>query len=60
MDKLQKKLRAECRREGCKNAMYGRCRVYWGKRCNRLGGRKIPRLISKHDFMGIDGQIPVN
>jgi hypothetical protein len=23
---------------------FGRCTVYWGKDCNRQGGRKVPRF----------------
>lgn len=34
------KTRRECREGGC----FRECEVYWGKRCKRLGGRKIPRI----------------
>lgn len=44
-DELQKgnksiRFRMECRKNGC----FRNCIIYWGKRCKRLGGRKIPRI----------------
>jgi len=32
---------AECRQLGCPH----KCDVYWGKKCSRFGGRKIPRNL---------------
>jgi hypothetical protein len=52
MDKLERKRFKECRREKCPNAELGKCRIYWGNQCNRLGGNKIPRLITKYEFLG--------
>ncbi|WP_157833459.1 hypothetical protein [Desulfotruncus alcoholivorax] len=32
----------ECRDSKCR--YYYRCAIYWGQRCNRMGGSKIPRI----------------
>jgi hypothetical protein len=32
----------DCQRANCRH--YHRCTVYWGRRCSRQGGKKIPRL----------------
>lgn len=46
MDKRQKQSWRECDSSGC---MYmPRCTHYWGNRCKNLGGKKIPRIRSKH------------
>lgn len=51
MDRVQKINRAYCRQEGCQIAHIGQCKTYWGKECNRLGGKKVPRLIPKNQFI---------
>jgi hypothetical protein len=53
MDKMEKIRKMQCLREGCKFARENRCRIYWGQKCNRLGGRKIPRIISRYEFIDI-------
>lgn len=32
----------DCQDARCRNVH--RCLVHWGKRCNRQGGRKVPRF----------------
>lgn len=53
MDKIQELRKRQCLREGCKIARENRCRVYWGQKCNRLGGKKVPRIIPKYEFIDI-------
>ncbi|MBE3584866.1 MAG: hypothetical protein IMW94_01590 [Thermoanaerobacter sp.] len=33
---------AECQAARCR--FINRCKIYWGRRCSRLGGKKIPRI----------------
>lgn len=42
MTKAQKRDRFECWRTKCRYLL--RCTIHWGRRCNRQGGRKIPRI----------------
>jgi len=51
MDKHQKICKKQCLRENCINAKESRCKIYWGQKCNRLGGSKIPRMIPKYEFV---------
>ena len=37
---LETAARRECREGGC----WRQCRVYWGKKCKHLGGKKVPCL----------------
>lgn len=48
MDKRQKQSWRECDSSGCIHMP--RCTHYWGNRCKNLGGRKIPRIKSKHSI----------
>jgi len=40
MTKSQLKCLEAC--QGCSDLH--RCKVHWGKKCNRQGGKKVPRL----------------
>ncbi|MBP7333081.1 MAG: hypothetical protein KBA08_12445 [Firmicutes bacterium] len=42
MTKAQRQDLHDCQDSGCKYLR--RCRVYWGRKCNRQGGRKVPRI----------------
>lgn len=42
MDRAEHERRHECWRTHCRYLT--RCLIYWGSRCNRQGGKKIPRI----------------
>lgn len=42
MTKTEKQRTSECRQERCKDFRF--CEVKWGRKCSRLGGKKIPRI----------------
>lgn len=50
MDKVEKKRYHQCLFEGCPNAHFNKCKVFWGVKCNRQGGKKIPILKSKYEL----------
>jgi hypothetical protein len=43
MNKAQKEACFQCMDARCR--YFNRCAIYWGSRCNRQGGKKIPRII---------------
>jgi len=52
MTKAQLQARLECQQARCK--YYHRCTIYWGRRCTRQGGRKVPRLRMCHVYNDFD------
>ncbi len=42
MTNAQREARQICRGAHCR--LFHRCTVYWGRKCTRLGGRKVPRV----------------
>jgi len=45
MNKAQLKDRLDCQSADCQ--YLERCKVYWGCRCARQGGKKVPRIAAR-------------